>query len=134
MAFEHGSGAHITVDDANGTERDLSTYNTNIDFTYSAQSHETQTFGDTSVERTPGLKDSRLRLTGIFDATGAGYLAGRVAIAGTFIYGPQGSTNGDIKYTGEQVCTECHVVADVGDMVKVDATFLQSGAVSVTTF
>lgn len=134
MTFYHGSGAHVTVDDSGGTPRDISAYLTDVDFTYSGQTHETQTFGDSSVERSVGLKDSRMRISGLFDATAAGYLAGRVDVAGTFIYGPMGSTGGDVKYTGEQICSEYSETASVGDMVKASATFVQSGAVSVTTF
>jgi len=134
MAFQHGSGAHITVDDSGGTPRDISAYETDIDWSYTSQTHETQTFGDSSVERSVGLKDSRLRITGLFDATAAGYLAGRNGVAGTFIFGPMGSTGGDVKYTGESICSEYTETASVGDMVKATATFVQSGAVSVTTF
>ena len=96
MAFAHGKLAAFKVDDSGGTLRDLSAYLNDIGFPRDQEMADTTTFKTTGTAKTfiPGLSDSTISISGLFDATADGYLAGLVGFASSqsFEYGPQGST------------------------------------------
>ena len=52
----------------------------------------------------------------------------------TFIYGPEGSTGGDIKYTGECYMTSFSQSAPVDGRVSFSATFQRTGDLTRITF
>ena len=138
MAFVHGKSATFKLDDSGGTLRDLSTYVNDIGFPRSIETAETTTFQASGSAKTyiTGLTDSTLSVSGLFDSTADGYLAGVLGQAATltFEYGPAGSTVGNIKYTGECIMTGYEVSASVGDSVQASADFQVTGAVTRTTF
>lgn len=134
MPFVHGKSAVFKIDDSGGVLRDISAYCDNIDFPLTADTAEVTTFGDSSKEYVAGLKDATISISGSWDATADGYLAGIQAAIGTFEYGPAGSAGGAVKYTGECICTGYNVTAPVGDKVSFSAEFQVSGAVTRTTF
>lgn len=135
MPFVHGKSADFRIDDSGGTLRDISAYCDNVDFPQTADTAEVTTFGDSSKEYVVGLKDSTISISGSWDATADGYLAGIVGgAAGSFQYGPAGTTGGNIKYTGEAICTSYSVTAPVGDKVSFSAEFQVTGAVTRGTY
>lgn len=138
MAFVHGKSAVFKLDDSTGTLRDLSTYVNDIGFPRSIETAETTTFQASGSAKTfiTGLTDASISISGFFDSTSDGYLAGVLGQAATlsFEYGPAGSTAGNIKYTGECIMTSYEVSASVGDSVQASADFQVTGPVTRTTF
>ena len=72
----------------------------------------------------------------MYDATYDGYLQGiyGFSTARTFVYGPEGSASGRIKYTGSAFLTNYSVRGSVGDMVSMQADFVVTGDITRTTF
>ena len=138
MPFVHGKSATFKLDDSGGTLRDLSTYINDVGFPRSIETAETTTFQASGSAKTyiTGLTDATISISGLFDATADGYLAGVLGQAATitFEYGPAGSTAGNIKYTGECIMTGYEVSASVGDSVQASADFQVTGAITRTTF
>lgn len=134
MAFVHGKTADFRIDDSGGTLRDISAFCDSVDFPETADTAEVTTFGNTSKAYLGGLKDSTISISGSWDATADGYLAGIVGATGSFQFGPAGTTGGNIKYTGECVCTSYTVSAPVGDKVSFSAEFQVTGNVTRGTY
>lgn len=134
MAFVHGKTADFRIDNSGGSLTDISTYCDNVDFPLTADTAEVTTFGDSSKEYIAGLKDATISISGSWDATADGVLAPIVGVAGSFQYGPAGSTAGNIKFTGEAICTGYTVTAPVGDKVSFSAEFQVTGAVTRGTY
>jgi hypothetical protein len=138
MAFVHGKSAVFKLDDSGGTLRDLSAYLDDIGFPRDIETAETTTFGVAGSAKTyiVGLSDATISISGKFDATADGYLAGVVGNSATlsFEYGPAGSTGGNVKYTGECIMTSYEVSASVGDVVTASADFQVTGQITRTTW
>ena len=138
MAFVHGKSAVFKVDDSGGTLRDLSTYLNDIGFPRDIEAAETTTFGVAGSAKTyiVGLTDATISISGLFDATADGYLAGVIghATALDFEYGPAGSDASNIKYTGTCFLTSYEVSASVGDTVQASADFQVTGQITRGTY
>lgn len=134
MAFVHGKTADFRVDNSGGSLTDISTYCDSVDFPMTADTAEVTTFGDASKEYIAGLKDATISVSGSWDATADAVLAAIVGLSGSFQYGPAGTTGGNIKYTGEAICTSYTVNAPVGDKVTFSAEFQVTGAVTRGTY
>lgn len=138
MAFVHGKSAVFKLDDSSGTLRDLSTYLNDISMPRDIETAETTTFGVSGSAKTyiTGLTDSTISISGLFDATADGYLAGVVGQSATlsFEYGPAGSTGGLVKYSGECIMTSYEVSASVGDSVQASADFQVTAAITRGTW
>ena len=138
MAFVHGKSAVFKVDDSGGTLRDLSSYLNDVSFPRDVETAETTTFGVAGSAKTyiVGLSDATISVSGLFDATADGYLAGVVGHATVldFEYGPEGSGAGAIKYTGTCILTSYEVSASVGDAVQASADFQVTGSITRGTY
>jgi hypothetical protein len=138
VAFVHGKSAVFKLDNSSGTLVDYSAYLDNVGFPRSVDTAETTTFGVAGSAKTyiVGLSDATVSLSGLFDATADGTLAGVLGQAATlsFEYGPAGSTGGFIKYTGEAIMKSYSVTAAVGDSVKASVELQVTGAVTRTTW
>jgi len=64
------------------------------------------------------------------------YLNGLVGneTASAFVYGPEGSTAGQVKYTGTAFLTSYEVSGGVGDIVGYTAEFQVTGAITRGTY
>jgi len=138
MAFVHGKSAFFSLDDSGGTVRDLSTYLNDISMPRDIETAETTTFGVSGAAKTyiVGLTDATISISGLFDATADGYLAGVVGGSASlsFVYGPSGSTAGLTKYSGECFLTSYEVSSSVGDAVQASASLQVTGAITRGTF
>lgn len=138
MAFAHGKSAVFKLDDSGGTLRDLSSYLNDLSMPRSIETAETTTFGVSGSAKTyiTGLTDATISISGLFDATADGYLAGVVGGTNTlsFEYGPAGSTGGYVKYSGECIMTSYDVSAAVGDAVQATAEFQVTGSITRGTW
>lgn len=133
--FVHGKSTNFQIDDTGGTSRDISNVLTSVDFPETVDTAETTAFGSSAKSYIVGLTDATISVSGIWDSTVDGYLSGGAEPASrTFIYGPAGSTAGNVKYTGEAIMTSYSISNPVGDVVTFSADFQVTGAVTRTTF
>jgi hypothetical protein len=133
--FVHGKSTNFQLDDTGGTSRDISNVLTSVDFPETIDTAETTAFGSSAKSYIVGLSDATISISGIWDATVDGYLAGGAEPASrTFIYGPAGSTAGNVKYTGEAIVTSYSTSNPVGDVVTFSVDLQVTGAVTRTTF
>jgi len=132
--FVHGKSTNFSLDDTGGTSRDLSDTLTSVDFPETIDTAESTAFGSTSKSYLVGLRDATISVSGIWDATVDGYIIGTEPATRTFIFGPAGSTGGNIKYTGECILTNYSVSNPVGDVVTYSLDLQCTGGVTRTTF
>lgn len=141
MAFVHGKNAVFSVDDSGGTLRNISSQVNNVSGLPGARAlSEVTAFGDGGTKSIPGLQDVSFTVAGMYDSTA---LTGTytvlnglrtAAATSTFEYGPEGSTTGKPKMTGECWLSELNFDASVGDMVPFSATFKVDGLVTTTVY
>lgn len=134
--FRHGKSTNFQITDSGAVNRDISDACRSVNFPRPIDMAETTAFGSTVKTFVPGIPNATFDVQGMFDATYDGYLAGLLGFttASTFIYGPEGSTSGRIKYTGSCYLMSYNVSGSVSDMVSFSATFQISGAITRTTF
>jgi hypothetical protein len=134
--FRHGKSTVFKVDNSGGTLTDISNTLTDVGFPQSVDTAETSTFGSSAKSYVVGLTDSTLSISGNFDATVDAHLAAVLGQAATlsFEYGPEGSTAGFVKYTGEAILTSYEKSGAIGDVVSYSAEFQVSGAITRGTY
>lgn len=101
---------------------------------------ETSAFGTFDKTFVVGMREGRLSVGGMFSASAAtevdpvlaGILGQEASV--TFEYGPEGSTTGRVRYTGECYLTSYEVSSPIGDMVSLTAEFAVTGAVTRNTW
>jgi len=134
MAFVHGKSGYFNLDDTGGTARDITAYCDDVSFPETIETAETTAFGATSKSYIVGLRDATISVSGSWDATLDGYMIGTEPASRTWIFGPAGSTGGNVKYTGEAIMTNYSVSTSVGDVVTFSADLQVTGNVTRTTF
>jgi predicted secreted protein len=132
--FVHGKSTDFELDDTGGTSRSLANVLTSVDFPETIDTAETTAFGSTSKSYIVGLRDSTISVSGLWDATVDGYIIGTEPASRTFIFGPAGSTGGNVKYTGEAILTNYSVSAPVADVVTFSLDLQVTGNVTRTTY
>ena len=132
--FVHGKSTDFALDDTGGTSRSLANTLTDVSFPQTIDTAETTAFGSTNKSYIVGLKDTTISVSGIWDATIDGYLSGTEPASRSFIYGPAGSTGGNVKYTGEAIMTNYSVSNPVGDVVTYSVDLQVTGAVTRGTY
>ena len=132
--FAHGKSTDFAIDDTGGSSRNISDTLTDVSFPQTIDTAETTAFGSSNKSYIVGLKDTTISVSGIWDATVDGYLSGTEPASRSFIFGPAGSTGGNVKYTGEAIMTNYAVSNPVGDVVTFSADFQVTGAVTRGTY
>ena len=134
--FRHGKSTVFKVDNAAGTLTNISDTLTDVSFPQSVDTAETSTFGSSAKSYVVGLSDSTLSVSGNFDATVDAHLAAVLGQSASlsFEYGPEGSTNGFVKYTGECILTSYEKSGAIGDVVTYSAEFQVTGAITRGTY
>jgi hypothetical protein len=134
--FRHGKSTVFKVDNSSGTLTSISDTLTDVSFPQSVDTAETSTFGSSAKSYVVGLTGSTVSVSGNFDATVDALLAGILGQAASvsFEYGPEGSTNGFVKYTGECFLTSYEKSGAIGDVVTYSAEFQVTGAVTRGTY
>ena len=133
--FVHGKSVDFALDDTGGTSRNISDTLNSVDFPEVTETAETTAFGASSRSYIVGLETATISISGMWDATADGYLKGGTEPASrSFIYGPAGSTGGNIKYTGEAIMTNYSIGSPVGDVVTFTADLQVTGAVTRGTY
>jgi len=136
MAFVHGKSAAFKLDDSGGTLRDLSSYLMEVSFPETIETADVTAFGGSSKAYIVGLKDATISLTGKWDSTFDGYIAGVLGQTASlsFEYGPAGTTGGLVKYSGECYVTSYNIGSPVGDAVSASVELQVTGAVTRGTW
>jgi|TARA_Y100000310_G_scaffold321934_1_gene380266 hypothetical protein len=132
--FVHGKSTDFELDDTGGTSRSLANVLTSVDFPETIDTAETTAFGATSKSYIVGLRDATISVSGLWDATIDGYIIGTEPASRTFIFGPAGSTGGNVKYTGEAILTNYSVSNPVADVVTFSLDLQVTGNVTRTTY
>jgi len=133
MAFVHGKGSLITIDDSGGTPRAI-TGADSVQLTQSGNPAEVTALGDASKAFLAGLKDGKVSVSGSWDDTAAVgndiVLGGIVGgAAGTILYEPKG-TGTSPNYSFEALCTSYDIQTSVSDKVTFSADFQVTGAIT----
>ena len=132
--FAHGKSTDFAIDDTGGSSRNISDTLTDVSFPQTIDTAETTAFGSSNKSYIVGLKDTTISVSGIWDATVDGYISGTEPASRSFIYGPAGSTGGNVKYTGECILTNYSQSNPVGDVVSFTADFQVTGSVTRGTY
>jgi hypothetical protein len=134
--FRHGKSTSFKVDNAAGSLTAISDTLTDVSFPQTVETAETTSFGSNAKTYIVGLSDSTVSVSGNFDATVDTHLEAVLGQAATlsFEYGPEGSTNGQVKYTGECIMTSYEKSGAVGDVVTYSAEFQVTGSVTRGVF
>ena len=132
--FVHGKSTDFAIDDTGGSSRNIANTLTDVSFPQTIDTAETTAFGSSNKSYIVGLKDGSFSVSGIWDATVDGYLSGTEPASRSFIYGPAGSTGGNVKYTGEAIMTNYSVSNPVGDVVTYSLDLQITGAVTRGTY
>lgn len=137
MTFVHGKDIDFQLDDSAGTLRTIKVDLNSVSGLPGARGlSETTAFGDQGTRYIPGLANGTFQIAGHFNSaatTGVTTVLNglRTATAtSSFIYGPEGSATGKVKYTGECWLSEFSIDAAVADRVPVSATFQVDGVVT----
>ncbi len=137
MAAVHGKNTYFNLDTQAGSPTDLSAYCDNLDFSQALDTAETTVFGNSAKAYIAGLQDGTFSVSGPFDPTLDAHMTAIMAshpASLTFIYGPQGSTGGQRRYTGECILTDYSPGSPVGDKASFSASFQITGTVTRDTF
>lgn len=141
MSFVHGKDIDFQLDDSAGTLRTIKIYLNSVSGLPGARGlSETTAFGDQGTRNIPGLANTTFSIAGHFESaatTGVTTVLNglRTATAtSSFVYGPESSTTGKVKYTGECWLTEFTIDASVSDRVPIAATFQVDGVVTAGVY
>jgi len=141
MAFVHGKDAVFSLDDSGGSLRAVKIYLNAVTGLPGARGlSETTAFGDQGTRYIPSLSNVTFSIAGHFDSTASTGIATvlnglRTATAtASFEYGPEGSTAGKVKYSGECWMSELAVDSSVSERVPIAATFQVDGVVTVGVY
>jgi hypothetical protein len=125
MAFFDSKVSKFLLDDTGGSQRDISAFITEVRGLPGARLlNEVTALGDGGARFIPGLEDVVILLAGLFEDTAT---SGLDAILGPlrthtsavdFEYGPEGSTTGDVKYSGTCWVAQYDLRSRVGSQVE----------------
>ena len=133
--FVHGKSVDFALDDTSGSSRNISNTLNSVDFPEVTETADTTAFGSSSRSFIVGLESATISISGLWDSTVDGYMKGGTEPASrSFIYGPAGSTGGNVKYTGEAIMTNYSISSPVGDVVTYSADLQVTGAVTRGTY
>jgi hypothetical protein len=141
MTFFDSKVSKFLMDDTGASQRDLSAYITDVrGLPGPRRLNEVTALGDSGVKFVPGLEDVEIAVRGIFDNTAT---SGPDAVLGPlrthtsavdFEYGPEGSSSGDVKYSGTCWVLSYALRSRVGNRVEWEADLQVEGAVTRGTF
>jgi len=134
MAFSHGKSAAISLDNNAGDLTDIKGYCDSVDIQYSADTAEVSVLGNTHKGYVAGLKGATINLSGPWDPTLDAIMVAALGAEKSFAYGPAGSAEGAVKYSGECICTQYSPPTGVSSAATWSASLLVTGNVTVGTY
>lgn len=131
MPFSHGSKAYLKV----GTN-DISAYVESTDLNLDRETDDIKTFGTSFVQRVAGIISAALNAACAYDPTLDGFIWAALisATAVAFHFGPQGSTNGLVRYSGTMWISSDVISAPSTGKVTQNFTCLPTGTITKTVF
>jgi len=145
MALQAGNAAVLKLTDNGDSERTLSAYVTKLDLNFKGHTlADVTSMGDSGkTYASDELEDGTFSVefmyddgsNTVFDTLYDATVGLRTATsAKAFEIGPQGSSNGDPKFSGSCFLEDVSMPVAVGDMIRVTASFKVSGAVTVGSY
>ena len=141
MAFFDSQVSVFSLEDADGSERDLSPYLIEVSGLPGSRAlNDVTALGDAGLSFAPGIEGATVYVAGLYDSeAGAGPDAVLGALrthdaATAFAYGPQGAKAGAAKYSGNCWVAAYEIVSRVGSQVEFEAVLRVDGTVSRTVF
>lgn len=140
MAFVHGKGSVFKIDNSGGALQTLTAYVDSIEMNNTVDTAESTTMGSEVKTYLSGQSDATLSISGKWDSTAStgpdAVLRGLIGLetTSTFEIGPEGSTSGKVKYSGECFLTSYVASMPVADVVTYTADFQVTGAVTFGTW
>lgn len=141
MSRTHGKDAVFSLDDSGGTLRTISNHCNQVSgLPGAAKLSDVTAFGDGGERSIRGLEGTSFTVSGVFDTAAS---TGSITVlngnrtkttTSSFEYGPEGSTTGKIKYSGECWMESFSCDASVQDAVPFTATFKIDNTVTVGTY
>ena len=132
--FVHGKSTDFQIDDTSGTIRDISDTVTSVDFPETMATATTTAFGSSFESYIIGIRDGSISVSGLWDSTVDGYFIGTEPATRSFVFGPAGSTGGNVKYSGECILTSYSISNPVSDVVTYSADFQCTGGITRGTY
>jgi len=146
MSKKSGGNAVLILTDAGDAARTLSGYVQSIDWNFKGRTLvDTTAMGDGGRKfSSNSLQEGTFSVTfwwddgdntvkdTLFDATNG--LMWEDDAAKAFEFGPEGGSNGDIKFTGTCWLEDAPIPASVGEMMQVTATFRIESTVTVGSY
>lgn len=141
MAFIDSSVSTFKLDDSGGTLRTVTPYVNNIDGLPGTRDlNDVTALGDNGHRFIPSIENGKFSISGDYDATAStgiytvlSSLRSATATA-SFEYGPEGTTTGKAKLSGESWLSAFNITSKVGSQVSYKADFQIDGAVTVGTY
>lgn len=138
----HGKDTYFSLEDSGGsTERNIGPYVNSATFARQNDTHDTTCYGAEGHTFITGLTNGTITVAGLWDKTA---LVGSATVLDalldldtttmTFVYGPEGNTAGQVKYTGEAILQSLDHSSPVADLVTFSATLQITGTPTKTTF
>jgi hypothetical protein len=137
----HGQNLYFAVEDSAGsTLRDISIYVTQVDLGQAQDIHDNTTAGQTGHTYQGGLQNNTITVNGFWDKTAS---TGAATVLDSlnghpdpvaFEFGPEGDTNGNVKYSGDAVFVSVDYGTPVADLVTFSAQFQVSGSIVTGVF
>ncbi len=141
MAVPHGSAATFSLDNSSGTPVALTGYSPEVSLSPEIAIHMTTVFGATAQAKVVGLKDAKLTVSFRADPTLSLHLNNLYvaqtpgsATSWSFVYGPNGSTSGFKRVSGECYLVGFPIESKVDDIRNITAQFEVTGALTFDTF
>ena len=139
--FRHGKNAALKLDNAAGSLVDISNVLNEISYPREVETGETTSFGNNAKTYIVGLSDSSISLSGTYDTTVDAHIVALIAAlqnetlaSASYEYGPEGTTSGRVKYSGEAIVTSYEVSSPVADVVTFSLELQGTGAVTRGTW
>lgn len=132
---KHGKNTSFKLDTSGGVLTDISTKLNNVDFPREVELVETTTFQAGAKTYVVGFADAKISLQGRWDATIDAHLNGLIGFeTASFEYGPEGTTTGMVKYTGEAILTKYQKTSPVNGVAGFTAELQVTGQTTRSTF
>lgn len=141
MSRVHGKGAYFAVDDSGGSLRDISVDVNSVNGLPGGRAlSDVTAFGAAGEQFIPGLQNAQFTVAGNFNSqatTGTATVLNGIRLGTTtssFEWGPEGSTSGKVKYSGEAWLETLSVDVSVTDKVPFSAQFRMDNGLTTGTF
>lgn len=130
-----GKSSQLTIN-----TKDISPYVTDVSFEQDNDVLDTTCYGSTNHTYVAALVDAKMTVQGLWDKTAlVGSHTVFQSMVGTaagyaFVWGPEGSTTGNVKHSGTAILESYTESSPVADLVKFTATLRVSGAITTGTY